>query len=70
MLFEIDYTREVETAGLDPTLAMLSRSLNRLWLQCSKLEKMGRAGAERIRTLVPEDPIQIFVDNVKSCVTF
>lgn len=51
-----------------PTVPMLGRCLERLWEHRASLEQMGRAAAERIRTLVPADPVQIFAEKIKSLV--
>jgi glycosyltransferase involved in cell wall biosynthesis len=49
-----------------PTVEFIALGLERVWSQRESLQQMGRAGSERIRTLVPRDPVQAFVEKVKS----
>jgi hypothetical protein len=49
-----------------PTVTALGRCLERLWEQRTDLRKMGLAGAQRIRKLVPPDPARIFAEKIKS----
>jgi glycosyltransferase involved in cell wall biosynthesis len=49
-----------------PTVPVLARSLERLWDNRASLDQMGRAGAERIRKLVPSDPVRVFEEKIKS----
>ena len=51
-----------------PTVPAVAHSLERLWEQRANLQQMGRAGAERIRQLVPMDPVSIFADKIKSLI--
>jgi glycosyltransferase involved in cell wall biosynthesis len=48
-----------------PTLACLSGGLERLWASRADLENMGKAGAKRIRELVPADPGRVFSEKLK-----
>jgi glycosyltransferase involved in cell wall biosynthesis len=43
-----------------PTVPTVAQGLERLWANRPNLESMGRAGAKRIRELVPRDPIHVF----------
>jgi glycosyltransferase involved in cell wall biosynthesis len=48
-----------------PTVAAVSQGLERLWIGRNDLETMGKAGAKRIRKLVPPDPIRVFSEKIK-----
>jgi glycosyltransferase involved in cell wall biosynthesis len=48
-----------------PTVASVAEGLERLWANRANLENMGRAGAKRIRELVPADPISVFSEKIK-----
>jgi glycosyltransferase involved in cell wall biosynthesis len=47
-----------------PTVAHVADGLERLWANRTNLENMGRAGAKRIRELVPADPIRVFSEKI------
>jgi glycosyltransferase involved in cell wall biosynthesis len=47
-----------------PTVASLGAALERCWERRNDLAAMGKAGAEKIRQLVPADPIKIFADEI------
>jgi glycosyltransferase involved in cell wall biosynthesis len=47
-----------------PTVPIVARSLERLWEQRANLEQMGKAGAKRIRELVPSDPVRVFSEKL------
>jgi glycosyltransferase involved in cell wall biosynthesis len=42
------------------------RALERMWAQRGRLEEMGRSGAAAIRDLIPDDPVEIFAEKLKS----
>jgi glycosyltransferase involved in cell wall biosynthesis len=48
------------------TVPILAQALERLWANRNNLENMGRAGAKKIRELVPSDPIRVFSERIKS----
>jgi glycosyltransferase involved in cell wall biosynthesis len=48
-----------------PTVAAVAQGLERLWANRANLENMGRAGAKRIRELVPADPIRVFSEKIE-----
>ena len=49
-----------------PTVPTLTQGLERLWAHRANLEKMGSAGAKKIRELVPSDPIRVFSEKIKN----
>jgi glycosyltransferase involved in cell wall biosynthesis len=51
-----------------PAVASLLTALNRLWAERTNLRGIGRAGAERIRTLVPANPGRVFADKLKELI--
>ena len=48
-----------------PTVASWARDMERLWTNRSNLENMGKAGAKRIRELVPTDPGRAFSEKLR-----
>jgi hypothetical protein len=48
-----------------PTSLHVAAALERLWAERARLEDMGRAGATKIRQLVPRDPAQVFAEKLK-----
>jgi glycosyltransferase involved in cell wall biosynthesis len=48
-----------------PTVAAVAQGLERLWMSRNDLETMGKAGAKRIRELVPADPIRVFSEKIR-----
>ncbi len=48
-----------------PTVATVAQALERLWASRMDLENMGKAGAKRIRELVPADPGRVFAEKLK-----
>ena len=48
-----------------PTVATVADALERLWANKANLENMGKAGAERIRELVPPNPARVFAEKIK-----
>jgi glycosyltransferase involved in cell wall biosynthesis len=48
-----------------PTVGSVARTLERLWADRENLENMGKAGAKRIRELVPPDPAHVFSEKLK-----
>jgi glycosyltransferase involved in cell wall biosynthesis len=51
-----------------PTVPILSVGLERVWANRGNLETMGKAGAKRIREIVPAEPICVFSEKIKSLV--
>jgi glycosyltransferase involved in cell wall biosynthesis len=49
-----------------PTVPILADGLERIWTNRANLENMGRAGAKRIREIVPAEPIRVFSEKIKS----
>ena len=47
-----------------PSVANLAQGLERLWANRGNLESMGKAGASKIRELVPADPIKEFSEKI------
>jgi glycosyltransferase involved in cell wall biosynthesis len=48
-----------------PTVASVARALERFWESRDQAEVIGRAGAARIRELVPPDPAHVFAEKLK-----
>ena len=48
-----------------PTVDSLAHGLDRMWANRMNLEIMGRTGAQRIRALVPENPIRVFANKIR-----
>jgi len=51
-----------------PTIATVAQGLERLWANRADFENMGKAGAKRIRELVPLDPIRVFSEKIKDLI--
>jgi glycosyltransferase involved in cell wall biosynthesis len=51
-----------------PTVASVAQALERLWANRANLEDMGKAGAKRIRELVPADPARVFSEKIKDLI--
>ena len=51
-----------------PTVTSLANSLERLWARRALIEEIGRAGAKKIRELVPPDPARVFTEKLKKLV--
>ena len=49
-----------------PTVRSVGNALERLWASRPNIEAMGKAGAKKIRELVPPDPVRQFTDKIKS----
>lgn len=47
-----------------PTAGSIAQALERFWARRDNAEAIGRAGAQRIRQLVPPDPARIFADKL------
>jgi len=47
-----------------PTSASIADALERFWQRRAHAEEIGKAGARRIRQLVPADPVRIFADKL------
>ena len=48
-----------------PTAASMAAALERFWERRSEAEAIGKAGAQRIRQLLPRDPVQVFTEKLK-----
>jgi glycosyltransferase involved in cell wall biosynthesis len=48
-----------------PTAASMAAALERFWERRSEAEAIGKAGAQRIRQLVPRDPVRLFTEKLK-----
>ncbi len=48
-----------------PAVETLARGLERLWANRANLENIGKAGAKRIKELVPADPGHVFAEKIK-----
>ena len=48
-----------------PTVGSVAQGLERLWANRADLESMGKAGANRIRGLVPANPIHVFSEKIE-----
>lgn len=51
-----------------PTTRSVAKALERLWENRADLENMGRHGAERIRQLVPANPIDVFCEKIRNLI--
>jgi len=51
-----------------PTAGSIAEALERLWARRGEAQDMGKAGAQRIRRLVPANPIRLFSDKLKELV--
>ena len=49
-----------------PTVRSVGNALERLWANRANIEAMGKAGAKKIRELVPPDPVRQFTDKIES----
>jgi glycosyltransferase involved in cell wall biosynthesis len=49
-----------------PTASSIRSALGRLWARRSELQSIGMVAAERIRQLIPADPIRVFTDKIKA----
>jgi glycosyltransferase involved in cell wall biosynthesis len=49
-----------------PTASAVAAALERFWEQRSEAEEIGKAGARRIRQLMPPDPVRVFSDKLKT----
>jgi glycosyltransferase involved in cell wall biosynthesis len=49
-----------------PTSSAMATALERFWARRNDAEEIGKAGARRIRRLVPQDPIRIFSEKLKA----
>ncbi|MBV8832106.1 MAG: glycosyltransferase family 4 protein [Hyphomicrobiales bacterium] len=48
-----------------PTASNVGKALERMWVNRSRLEEIGKAGATRMRSLVPPDPAKVFTEKIK-----
>jgi glycosyltransferase involved in cell wall biosynthesis len=48
-----------------PTAASMAAALERFWERRSEAEAIGKAGAQRIRQLLPRDPVRLFTEKLK-----
>jgi glycosyltransferase involved in cell wall biosynthesis len=51
-----------------PTADAVAAALERFWVRRSEAEEIGKAGARRIRQLVPPDPVRVFSDKLQTLV--
>jgi glycosyltransferase involved in cell wall biosynthesis len=51
-----------------PTASSISAALERFWMRRAEAEEIGRAGARRIRQLVPSDPVRVFSEQLQKLV--
>ena len=49
-----------------PTVSSVANALERFWAKRATLEEMGKAGARKIRQLVPPDPVRDFTEKLKT----
>ena len=48
-----------------PTVPSMLKALDRFWVRRTESEHMGRMAQERIRRIIPQDPVAIFTDKLK-----
>jgi glycosyltransferase involved in cell wall biosynthesis len=48
-----------------PTAGSMGAALERFWARRGEAEEIGKAGARRIRQLVPSDPVRVFSEKLK-----
>jgi glycosyltransferase involved in cell wall biosynthesis len=48
-----------------PTVQSITEALNRFWARRADAQTIGEAGAQRIRRLVPPDPVRVFSCKIK-----
>ena len=48
-----------------PTASSLAAALERFWARRQEAEEIGKAGAHRIRQLIPPDPVKVFSEMLK-----
>ena len=51
-----------------PTVRSMSKALERFWARRTEIEQMGGMARERIRQLVPPNPVEVFADKIKKIV--
>jgi glycosyltransferase involved in cell wall biosynthesis len=51
-----------------PTASAVAAALERFWERHGEAEKIGQAGARRIRELMPHDPVRVFSEKLKNLV--
>jgi glycosyltransferase involved in cell wall biosynthesis len=49
-----------------PTVPSVENAMERFWARRAMMEEIGRAGARRIRELVPPDPVRVFTEKLKT----
>ena len=47
-----------------PTVGAIAAALERFWVRREDAEEIGKAGARRIREIMPPDPVRIFSDKL------
>jgi glycosyltransferase involved in cell wall biosynthesis len=47
-----------------PTVGLLDEAMERAWEAREKLREMGRAAGERVRSVVPRDPVGVFAEEL------
>src|SRR5262249_10817260 len=53
-----------------PTVASMDNALQRCWIRRREARLIGAAAAERVRQIVPEDPVQHFFEKLISNKTY
>jgi hypothetical protein len=48
-----------------PTVGCVGNALERFWARKEEAKEIGAAAAERIRQLVPPDPVRVFADKIR-----
>jgi glycosyltransferase involved in cell wall biosynthesis len=48
-----------------PTVQSITEALNRFWARRADAQTIGEAGAQRIRRLLPPDPVRVFCCKIK-----
>ena len=48
-----------------PTVPSMLKALDRFWARRTESEHMGRMAQERIRQIIPQDPVAEFTDKLK-----
>jgi glycosyltransferase involved in cell wall biosynthesis len=48
-----------------PTVGCVGNALERFWERREEAKEIGAAAAERIRQLVPPDPVRVFADKIR-----
>jgi glycosyltransferase involved in cell wall biosynthesis len=49
-----------------PTVPSVANAMERFWVRRAMMEEIGKAGAKKIRQLVPPDPVRVFTEKLKT----